>query len=98
MTIYRDIEGENRSIELTDEELTKAYFEQQHKWDVQYVTENLDRFIALQADTDKYGLEDSIDMVASEMRRNISKHGMDDREALDDAIQEILCKGENENG
>ena len=98
MTIYRDIEGENRSIELTGEELTKAYFEQQHKWDVQYVTENLDRFIVLQANTDKFGLEDSIDMVASEMRRNIRKYGVDDREALDDAIQEILCEGENENG
>lgn len=98
MTIYRDIEGKKHGIELTDEELTKAYFEQQHKWDVQYVTENLDRFIALQADTDKYGLEDSIDMVASEMRRNIRKYGVDDREALDDAIQEILCEGENENG
>lgn len=40
------IERNGIEIELTDKEMSAAYFEQQHKWDVKYITGNLlDQYI-----------------------------------------------------
>ena len=37
MVIIRD----GKKIELTDEEMTRAYYEQQHKWDMKYVSTDI---------------------------------------------------------
>jgi len=37
MTIKRTIDGREIEIELTEQELTNAYFESEHLWDVKYL-------------------------------------------------------------
>jgi hypothetical protein len=37
MVIIRD----GKQIELTNEEMTEAYYEQQHKWDMEYVSNEI---------------------------------------------------------
>lgn len=84
MIIYRVVNGKTYCFELTDDELSAAYFEQQHKWDVEFVKEHAESHVFSQAD---------LDYIADEMRRNIRKCCADFEEALESIIRIIRIEG-----
>lgn len=42
MKIHREVDGIIREFELTSQEMSEAYWEQEHKWDMNYVLELLE--------------------------------------------------------
>lgn len=84
MKVSRAINGKMYSFELTDDELSGAYFEQQHKWDVEFVKEHAKSRVFSQAD---------LDYIADEMRRNIRKWCADFEKALESIIRIIQIEG-----
>lgn len=42
MKILREVDGIIREFELTSQEVSEAYWEQEHKWDMNYVLELLE--------------------------------------------------------
>lgn len=84
MIIYRAVNGKMYRFKLTDDELSGAYFEQQHKWDVEFVKEHAKSRVLSQAD---------LDYIADEMRRNIRKCCADFEETLEYIIRIIQIEG-----
>lgn len=94
MTIKRIVNGEELEFELTDNELTGAYFEQQYLFDIQDVR---DAVIGWEDDDviGVYGINMETflklsDEMAVEMRRNIDKYDMDWDYAREEAICSVI--------
>ena len=94
MTIKRTVNGEELEFELTDNELTSAYFEQQYLFDIQDVRDAVigwedDDVICVYGVNMETFLKLS-DEMAVEMRRNIDKYDMDWDYAREDAIRSVI--------
>lgn len=94
MTIKRTVNGTELEFQLTDDELSNAYFEQQFNFDVQDVR---DAVIGWEDDDviGVYGINTETfmklsDEMAIEMRRNIDKYDMDWDYARDEAIRDVV--------
>lgn len=81
-----------QEIELTKEELHKAYIEQQHILDMSYIKLNLEKYL----DENEYiRLKDNqefIKEVAKELRENQDRWGMDFDHAIEDAIMTVTLR------
>lgn len=94
MTIKRTVNGEELEFELTDNELTDAYFEQQYLYD----TQDVRRAVIGWEDDDVIGVYgvnmetflELSDEMAVEMRRNIDKYDMDWDYARAEAIRSVI--------
>lgn len=96
MTIERD----GKLIDLTVDELTKAYYEQEHNFDVQDVQEHIEgyddetifgyTFRNHAVSVDKARLLELVDDIATEERRLINKWGLRWYDAIDQAIENVL--------
>lgn len=99
MKISRVINWEAVEIELTHDEIFMAYCEQEHKFDVDDVDTELDKYEGDGADgasafLEEYGItveqaRRNIHRIAYEKRRNMDKYDMDWWYALMDAIRTI---------
>lgn len=96
MNILRTFNGVDYDIELTPEEIQKAFKEQQHLYDIdvvkmqlQYYEEYSDEFYETYG-TSYICLIDKIDTIAYEMRRNINEHESSLHYALIDAIESAV--------
>lgn len=92
MTIIRD----GKEITLTQDELCKAYFEQQFYFDQDDVRTLFDSFDDEDL-MDNYGmtreqLESLTEDIAVEMRRNIDKYDMDWYYARDEAVRDVIYR------
>lgn len=106
MKIQREINGQTVEFELTSEELYSAHLEQEHKNDIQDITDALENYRPDGAEDfyqeyevpfDKvYGNEDLISEIAHEKRRNMDKHDMRWDTARDEALSEILYRHREE--
>lgn len=99
MKIQRIIRGSEVEIELTSDELFRAYSEQEHKFDIDDILEELETG---GEDTDNYNdipiawLKEKFSEIAFLKRRNIDKYGLEWSEAVKQAINDYA--GENWNG
>ena len=99
MKIQRIIRGLEVEIELTSDELFRAYSEQEHKFDIDDILEELETG---DEDTDNYNdipiawLKENVSEIAYLKRRNIDKYGLEWREAVRQAINDYAR--ENWNG
>lgn len=86
------IERNGMPIELTADELFKAYEEQEFLFDVQNIKENM----SCELDEDEYDAlvdnQEFIEAAAVELRCNQDKYGMDYSEALSDAFDKAKNK------
>lgn len=96
LKIQRMINGVNFNIELLPEELVTAYFEQQHKFDIEDIIsygemfENAELVDYLGCDYKTFlSLKEEM---ADEMRRNIDKYDMDWSNARDEAVRDVINK------
>ena len=101
MTITRSINGVEQDFELTLEELTRAYYERQEKFDeediislVDYIS---DKTCSLVYDVTKEQFYELVPEMAGEMRRNMEKYDMEFSAARDMAVQDVLAKAKIEN-
>lgn len=100
MTITRKIQGAEMTFELTQEELYKAYYEQQDSFDREDVLNafwyDSEEYVQEEFGVSKHDLEEIVDDIAGEMRRNIDKYDMTMEHARSEAIwsciQTILNK------
>ena len=99
MKIQRIIRGSEVEIELTSDELFRAYSEQEHKFDIDDILEELKTG---DEDTDNYNdipiawLKENVSEIAYLKRWNIDKYGLEWSEAVKQAINDYA--GENWNG
>ena len=99
MKIQRLIKESQVEIELTSDELFRAYSEQEHKFDIDDILEELETG---DEDTDNYNdipiawLKENVSEIAYLKRRNIDKYGLEWREAVRQAINDYAR--ENWNG
>ena len=99
MKIQRLIKESEVEIELTSDELFRAYSEQEHKFDIDDIFEELETG---DEDTDNYNdipiawLKENVSEIAYLKRRNIDKYGLEWREAVRQAINDYAR--ENWNG
>lgn len=80
---------EGKEIELTEDELYRAYCEKQHEFDYENVRSNMDGYLAQE---DYEVLKDNTDFIedaAYELRINIDKYDMSYEYAIKDAIETI---------
>ena len=88
MTIIR----EGKEIELTKEELFKAYMEQENVFDIQNIEDNMENYL----DESEYDLlkdnKQFIDDTASELKRNQDKYDMDYENAIREAFDDTKLK------
>lgn len=104
MKIQRELNGQMVELELTPEELTSAYYEQQHVFDIQDVRDKFEGETDPGEIKEQYGMSvDSIlsndsllEEIADESRRNQDKYGMDWEYARDNAIKEVLERHRDE--
>ncbi len=94
MKIVRIVGGVKMEFILSDNELYNAYEEQQHLFDLEDVKGYFDGYSEEDCKRE-YGLsssevEDRLDEIAYEMRRNIDKYDMDWYYAREAAISELL--------
>lgn len=99
MTIKRTINGCKIEITLTETELHDAYYEQEHNFDVQDV-ENRFETMRENDEFEEYGMTEEeatafIDEIAYKKRRNIDKYGRYWKDALNDAISDVLSENGN---
>ncbi len=87
LVIEREFNGETITIELTDDEMTKAYNMVQHHWDKEDVTDWLERF-GSDEEISKYTDED-IDQLAEIKRTVESEDGVNWVDAVETAILEF---------
>lgn len=86
------IERDGKKIELTEQELVDAYFEQEHNYDK---TDVLGLFGEYEDDDlqEKFGItrdqvtDELVSDIATEMRHNMDKYGLDKENALDEAVK-----------
>lgn len=95
MRITRTIDGKNIEIELLPVELSIAYEEQEHIYDMKDVQNVLDEAGTDDDIREKYGfareeINKHLDDMAYEKRRNINKYDMDWRDATEEAIYSVL--------
>lgn len=96
MKITRTINGEEVDIELTAEELSAAYYEQEHNFDVQDVQSRFNGEITDSELEEIYGVtpeqitDEVIENIAYEARRNMDKYDMEHPYAIDAAVKDIL--------
>lgn len=91
MIITRTIGGKEIEIKLSEQELFDAFVEQERIWDVDYVTNESecdDRFDCI---TDEERTN-TIEAIATEMRRRANKYGESDYDALMAAMDEYFEK------
>lgn len=94
MTITREINGEQVSIELTMDELFEAYREAEWRYD----SDDVKNYLELYGDEDfknDYGIDISVavehvDEIGSMLRKLIDKYGMSWEDARDGAVGEWL--------
>ena len=100
MTITREIGGRVMTIELTGDELYRAYEEQQRLFDEADVEAAFDAYEDEEL-VESYGMTrteigEKVSDIACRMRRNIDKYDMTWQYARDEAISEILRATEGE--
>ena len=85
------IERNGQPIELTADELMKAYYEQEHNFDMQDVQEYIEEYDDETIfSVDKARLFELIDDIATEERRLMDKWGLRWYDAIDQAIENVL--------
>lgn len=99
MTINRQIDGKNVQIELTAQELSYAYEEQEHNYDIEDVQNELDCMD--DEDFANVGVtrnftETHIEEIAYKKRENMDKYGMNWEEALGYALRGFFSRAVNE--
>ena len=92
MKIYRTVSGIECSFELTNAELTQAFFEQQYRFDKQDITE-YGEYMTDDEIVETYGVtrqefDELTGEIASTMRRYID---MDWTYARDEAIHDVIA-------
>ena len=97
MTITREIDGKTVEIELTVEELSKAYFEKQAGWD----REDIEMLFEDYSDCPEqfaadYGVEfseakDNIDFIAEMLRENMDNYEVDYASAREQALDDWIA-------
>jgi len=97
MTITRVIDGVEHKIQLTEQEMTFAYFEQQFEFDRQDIADELNSYNKDSDFEDIYECTLSemtahIDEAAAEMRRNIDKYEMGWYDARELAISDVAAQ------
>ena len=102
MIIHRTIDGFDHAIELSLQEMTNAYYEQQHNFDLEDVLEELylsedDEFFEDVYECTVQELEQRADDVAYLMRKYIDKYEMGWYDAREDAISEVAKRIAEEN-
>ena len=101
MKIIREINGEKKTFELTDEEMLLAYYEQQAIFDVQDIKDTVSGWSdEWNQDTYHVSSKEFFDMAeeaALEMRRNINKYDMEWSYARDQAITDVIRKRKGED-
>lgn len=89
MVIKRTVNGVDLEFTLSGHELSDAYYEQEHKYDVQDVMNRLDAMD--DEEFEEHGLtraqvEELVDEIAYWKRRNMDKYDMSWSSALDEAM------------
>lgn len=88
MKIIRD----GKEIELTKDELFKAYMEQENIFDIQNIEDNMENYL----DESEYDLlkdnKEFIEEAANELRRNQDKYDMDYENSIREAFEEVKLK------
>lgn len=97
MIIKRTIDNKEVSIKLTERELSDAYYEQEHLFDIEDVINALDE----REDNEfedycltKSQVKKDVDEIAYQKRRNINKYNMDWETATSDAINDYLVEND----
>lgn len=92
MTIRREIDGKEVQIELSARELSEAYLEQEHEYDIEDVQNRFDDME--DEEFAEHGMtreeaESHISEIAYNKRRNMDKYEMSWEYALDEAIRDF---------
>lgn len=95
MTITRD----GKVIELTAQELSEAYFEQEHLFDIEDVKGELESIVSADVDEEEYVaaaqriLNDDtlLSDCARDKRRSMDKYGMNWDAATTEAVKDAIC-------
>lgn len=95
--ISRVIDGIPMEFELTEDELFRAYKEQELKWDIDFVMDSMDSNYAPNSlygmDTEDITSNDFlVEILAKEMREIVDKTCKDNLDALQDACSSIIPK------
>ena len=98
MKIERNVNGQLMEFELTPEEVSAIYYEQQHMFDIQDIRNKFEGEMDPGEFEDEYGFpvelvldnESLLEEMAQESRHNQDKHGMDWQFARNDAIKDVL--------
>lgn len=94
MEIKREIDGKTYVFKLTGDELYRAFWEQEHNFDCDdvrdylYGFEDADLIDSFGADSKE--IEENIDDIAYEMRRQMDKYDVDMDYAREEAIRAVL--------
>ena len=107
MKIKRTVAGKEYEFELTSEELRKAYYEQEHFYDIKDVINYIsdmskeefkERFkeYSIQEESDLLDNEELLSRIAYRKRKYIDDYGMIWSEATREALNDVLTE-ENEN-
>lgn len=98
MTITRVIDGVERSIELSGQEMISAYYEQRFEFDKQDILDDLNYNYEEDSDfEDIYGctkaeMMDHIEEATNEYRNNMDKYEMGWYDARDLAISDVSAR------
>lgn len=94
MKIKRNVSGAEMEFELTQNEMYEAYYDQQHRFDVEdikwWFLDISDEELAEDYGKTRAEIEAMYDDIACEMRRNIEKYDMEWTYARDMAIADIV--------
>lgn len=104
MKIQREVNGMMVEFELTPEELSGAYNEQQHLFDVQDIKDKIEGEMDPGEFEEEYGVpadlvlqnDALLNEIARESRHNQDHYGQEWQYARDDAIREVLDQHRNE--
>lgn len=99
MEIIRNLDGKEQVIQLTDDELIDAYFEQQSKFDEEDVLNYIEWMDSKDIESVlKVSKETYIELVpeiADEMRRSMDKYGIPWEEARANAVVKVIALHNN---
>lgn len=95
MTIVRD----GKRFELTERELSKAYFEQEHLFDIEDVQSELESIVSADVDEEEYvaaaqrilNSPELLSDCARDKRRSMDKYGMAWDAATTEAVKDAVC-------
>lgn len=96
MTITRTIDGKEIVIALTNRELTRAYFEQEHEWDKDFVSDELMSYDDETA-MEEYGvtveeMRGRLDEIAYAYRKYRSDYECSCADSLEGAFESVFNK------